>query len=130
MTVLPRLRPVEARPADRGRSVRLHDPLGIAGASGEAPGDVFGWIGRDLRTGAVLGISVFVFFGALATYQFIKIRDWAWLPAVAGGVYAVLPDLMLGPADDVGAILLGAALSGLLAWRRGKTAQPTAFDDE
>jgi hypothetical protein len=41
---------------------------------------------------------------------------------VLGGVYAIVPDLMAGPVDDVGAILLGAAVSGVLAWRRGRDA--------
>lgn len=90
---------------------------------GAAVAGLGGWISRDFQTGLVLGLSVFLFFSVLAAYQFFKIRDWAWLPAVAGGVYAVLPDLFLGPADDIGAILLGAAISGVMAWRRGRDAQ-------
>ena len=68
----------------------------------------WGWIGWDLRTGAVLSAGFFAFFLALAAYMFITIRDYAWLPAVFGGLYAVLPDLIVGPADDIGALALGA----------------------
>lgn len=92
---------------------------------GAAVGGLSGFaslVGADTRTGIVLGLAGFVFFGALAAYQFIKIRDWAWLPAVAGGVYAVVPDLLVGPGDDIGALLLGAVISGVLAWRRGRHA--------
>lgn len=105
--------------SDRNR-VLLGFGLLIVALMGAAVVGLGGWIGRDFQTGAILGAATFVFFGALATYHFIKIRDWAWLPAVAGGLYAVLPDLVAGPADDIGAILLGAALSGLISWRRGK----------
>lgn len=95
----------------------------IVALIGAALAGLGGWIGRDFRTGAVLGAATFVFFGALAAYQFIKIRDWAWLPAVAGGVYAILPDMIAGPSDDIGAILLGAVISGVIGWRRGKRVQ-------
>jgi hypothetical protein len=90
----------------------------IAGLSGFAA-----LIGAESQTGIVLGLAGFVGLGTLAAYQFIKIRDWAWIPAVLGGVYAIVPDLMAGPVDDVGAILLGAAVSGVLAWRRGRDAE-------
>ena len=79
-----------------------------------------GWIGWDFRTGAILSIASFLFLAAIAIYQFVKIRDYAWLPAVLGGVYAVLPEVILGPADDLGAIVLGAAISGLWSWRKSR----------
>lgn len=89
----------------------------IAGLSGFAA-----LLGAESQTGIVLGLAGFVGLGVLAAYQFIKIRDWAWIPAVLGGVYAVLPDLILGVGDDIGALLLGAAISGVMAWRRGRDA--------
>ena len=115
--------------SDRQRIV-LGFFLLLLALGGAAAAGLGGWIGRDLRTGAILGLVVFVLFAALAGYPFIKIRDWAWLPAVAGGIYAVLPDLIMGPVDDAGALLLGAAISGVLAWRRGRVAQPTVFSEE
>ena len=89
----------------------------LAGLSGFAA-----LVGADSQNGIVLGLAAFVGLGALAAYQFIKIRDWAWIPAVLGGVYAIVPDLLVGPTDDIGALLLGAVISGVLAWRRGRDA--------
>jgi hypothetical protein len=79
-----------------------------------------GWIGWDFRTGAVLSIGTFLLFAALAAYMFVSIKDYAWFPAVFGGLYAVLPDLVAGPTDDLAALVLGAAISGLIGWRRKK----------
>lgn len=88
---------------------------------GAALVNIVGWSAGEYRVGAIAGLVTFVVFAGLAAYHFIKVRDWAWLPAVAGGLYAVLPDLILGPADDLGAILLGAALTGFMSWRRKRT---------
>jgi hypothetical protein len=79
---------------------------------------ISGWIGQDFRTGAILGISVFLIFAAISAYMFITIKDYAWLPAVFGGLYALLPDLIAGPTDDIGVLLLGTVVSGIMAWRR------------
>lgn len=81
---------------------------------------ISGWVGQDFRTGATLGIGVFLFFTAISAYMFITIKDYAWLPAVLGGLYALLPDLILGPTDDIGVLLLGTVVSGVLAWRNNK----------
>lgn len=88
---------------------------------GAAVVNVVGWGAGEYRIGAIAGLVVFVVFAGLAAYHFIKVRDWAWLPAVAGGLYAVLPDLILGPVDDIGAILFGAALTGFMSWRRKRS---------
>jgi hypothetical protein len=79
---------------------------------------ISGWIGQDFRTGAILGIIVFLIFAAISAYMFIGIKDYAWLPAVFGGLYALLPDLIAGPTDDIGILLLGTVVSGVMAWRR------------
>jgi uncharacterized membrane protein (UPF0136 family) len=89
-----------------------------------------GWIGRDFRTGTILGIAAFMFFFVLAAYFFLKIRDWALLPAVAAGIYAVLPDIIFGPEDDFIALILGALLSLLLAWRRDRNQKSLPPSDE
>ena len=80
----------------------------------------WGWIGWDFRTGALLSGGFFVFFLAIAAYMFITIRDYAWLPAVFGGLYTVLPDLIAGPVDDIGVLAFGALLSGVISWRRSR----------
>ena len=86
-------------------------------------------LGVNLKSG---GIVAGVMFGLLflsAIYFFISLRDWSWLPAIAGGVYAVLPDLILGPEDDVIAMAAGVGISGLLSYlqsRRDKKSGPSA----
>ena len=83
---------------------------------------ITGWAERDFRTGAILGIGAFAFFAALSAYMFITIKDYAWLPAVFGGLYALLPDLIAGPSDDIVVLILGAVISGIWSWRRNKRA--------
>ena len=73
--------------------------------------------GINLKTGALIGVGAFSFFFALSIYFFIKTKDLSWLPAILGTLYAVLPDLLAGPQDDIGALALGAVLSGFLSWR-------------
>lgn len=82
-----------------------------------------GWIGWDFRTGAILSIATFAIFAVLSAYMFITIKDYAWFPAVIGGLYAVLPDLVAGPTDDIAVLVLGAIISGIWSWRRGKRAE-------
>lgn len=106
--------------SDRVRILRGFLLLVVA-LIGAALVNILGWAWGEYQAGALLGLAVFVLFAGLAVYQFVRVRDWAWLPAVAGGLYAVLPDLILGPADDIGAILLGAVLTAVLSWRRGRT---------
>lgn len=80
-------------------------------------------LGINLRTGFYLAIGIFVVLFIAAIYFFVSIRNWAWLPAIAGGVYAVLPDLILGPEDDALAMVGGVVLSGLLSYLRGRVEQ-------
>ena len=80
----------------------------------------------DLRTGAILGIGSFVFFFSVAIYLFIKVRDWAWIPMILSTLYAVLPDIILGPEDDILLLVLGGVVSALLAWRRDKSRKKKA----
>ncbi|MBI3158548.1 MAG: hypothetical protein HYZ26_02985 [Chloroflexi bacterium] len=82
------------------------------------------WYGIDLRSGLIVGAGVFAFFLVLAAYSFLQIRDWSWLPVLLGSLYAVLPDILLGPQDDLLVLIAGAVLSGILGWwrqRREKT---------
>lgn len=104
------------------RRILLGFVLLLVALLGAAVVGMGGWIGRDFQTGALLGLGTFVLFGGLAIYQFVKIRDYAWLPAVAGGIYAILPDIILGPTDDIWVLVGGAAISGLLSWRKRRRA--------
>ncbi len=90
----------------------------------------WGWIGWNFRTGAILSTGFFAFFLALALYMFITIRDYAWLPAVFAGMYAILPDMIAGPVDDIGVLALGALISGVWSWRRSKKeSDPQIFQE-
>ncbi len=80
----------------------------------------------DLRVGAILGIGAFVFFFSISLYLFIKVRDWAWIPMILSTLYAVLPDIILGPEDDILLLVLGGVVSALLAWRRDKSGKRKA----
>jgi predicted membrane channel-forming protein YqfA (hemolysin III family) len=83
----------------------------VSNLSGEAP-----WF--DLKTGVYVAIGLFVLFALIALLFFISVRNWSWFPAIFGGVYAILPDLIFGPEDDVIALVLGVVLSGALAYFR------------
>lgn len=72
-------------------------------------------LGINVQTGLYIAIGVFVVLFAASVFFLISIRNWAWLPAIAGGVYTILPDLILGPEDDILALVLGVLVSGLLA---------------
>lgn len=91
----------------------------VSGVMGEA-------VGFDLKTGIYLAVGLFGLFSIIALAFFISVRNWAWLPAIFGGVYAILPDLILGPEDDVFALLLGVLLSGVLNYLRGRRSKAAA----
>jgi len=86
---------------------------------------VISWLGGEsfglsVKTATVMAFVIFMIFFAVSLVMFISVRDWSWLPAIAGGVYTILPDIILGPQDDIIAMVLGVVISGLLAWRKGK----------
>ena len=45
-------------------------------------------------------------------------ENWAWLPAIASAIYAILPDFFLGPGDDAGVLVVGALITGVLTYRQ------------
>ncbi|HKY78501.1 MAG TPA: hypothetical protein VJ182_00735 [Anaerolineales bacterium] len=82
-----------------------------------------GWVlGGDAGSGLTVGLVTFAIFAAAAATMFITIKDYAWIPAVLGGIYAILPDLLIGPADDAVVLVSGVLISGLISWRRGRRA--------
>jgi len=80
-------------------------------------------MGISLRTGFYIAVGVFVVLFLAAIGFFISIRNWTWLPAIAGGIYAVVPDLILGPEDDAVAMITGVLASGLLAYLKSRHEQ-------
>jgi hypothetical protein len=80
-------------------------------------GKVFG---IDLRAAIILSIGIFAFFFAISIYWFMKIHDYSWFPAIAAGIYTIVPDLIFGPEDDILVLILGGVISGWLAYRKGK----------
>jgi hypothetical protein len=96
--------------------------LGGMGSLVEALGGSL--FGLNLKSGGVIGLGAFLVSAALAVFMFFQVRNLAWLPTILAGVYTILPDLIAGPSDDIGALLFGAVLSGLLAWRQNKKSLP------
>jgi len=80
-------------------------------------------LGIDFKLGLYIAIGVFVVLFLASIAFFISIRNWSWLPAIAGGVYAVVPDLILGPEDDVVAMAAGVLVSGALAYLKSRSEQ-------
>ena len=77
----------------------------------------------SLRSGTILAVGTFAFFFVISIYWFIKIKNYAWLPMIFSTLYAVLPDIILGPEDDIGALFLGVILSGAMSWRQNRKAK-------
>jgi len=87
--------------------------------------------GIDLDWGVKVAAGVFIILFVAAIVFFASIREWTWLPAIAGGIYAVMPDLIFGPEDDALAILAGVLASGILAQlksRRERKMAQARFD--
>ncbi len=87
------------------------------------------FFGLDLKSGAIISLIVFTVFSILAGVSFFTIKNWSWMPAILGGVYAVMPDLIAGPADDAVAVLLGVIVSSYLAWRSESKKPPSDIID-
>ncbi|MCH7663036.1 MAG: hypothetical protein IH859_04100 [Chloroflexi bacterium] len=92
--------------------------LGGIGSAVEALGGRL--FGLNLETGAIVGLVAFAVSALLAVYLFFQVKNLSWLPIIISGVYTILPDILPGPADDAAALIVGALLSGFLAWRRQK----------
>jgi len=84
-----------------------------------------GWVlGGDAGAGLVTALVTFGLFAIAAAYMFMTIKDYAWIPAVLAGVYAILPDLLVGPLDDAVVLVAGVAVSAIISWRRGRRISP------
>lgn len=74
----------------------------------------------DSRGGTIMGVSVFVFFFVIGAYLFWRVENWTWLPLILGVGYVIVPEFILGPADDLLAVVLGAVITGVLNYRKQK----------
>lgn len=88
----------------------------VAGGIGELVILLGGETLFNFRIGLIAAIILFTLLFVMAVYFFISIRDWSWLPAIAGGVYAIAPDIIFGPQDDLLALIGGVVISVLLSW--------------
>lgn len=95
-------------------------------------GEMVKWFGGEsqinFQIGLYVAIAIFAILFIAAFVMFVSVKDWAWLPAILGGVYAILPDLIAGPTDDLGAVIFGAVISVALNYfteqRRKQSAGP------
>ena len=78
---------------------------------------IAGWAGMDFKRGTIVAVATFVFFFVIAAYLFLKVQNWGLLPIIASVVYTILPDLIIGPEDDLVVLVVGALISGVIAWR-------------
>ncbi len=83
-------------------------------------------LGIDFQLGVYIALGLFAALFVAAIAFFISIRNWSWLPAIAGGIYTVMPDLILGPEDDAVAMVLGVVASGLLSALKARREQKLA----
>lgn len=95
--------------------------LGGVGSAVEALGGSL--FGLNLQTGGIVGLVAFGVSSILALYLFFQVKNLAWIPTIIAGIYAILPDIIAGPADDIGVLILGAVISGLLAWRQNRASK-------
>lgn len=80
------------------------------------------WYRWDFWSGVIAGVATFALLFLLSVLLLFRVRDLSWfsasLPYAFGSLYAVLPDILIGPLDDGAASLLGALFSFALALRR------------
>ncbi len=86
-----------------------------------------GWIGWDIKKGALAALIVFMMFFIFGCATLLLIKKVsplvASLPFVVGFIYGVLPTPIPGPLDNTGVALVGALLSYAL-WLRRTPATP------
>ncbi len=80
------------------------------------------------RGGTIVGVAVFVFFFVIGAYLFWKVENWTWLPLILGVGYVIVPEFILGPADDLLAVVLGAVITGVLNYRKQKRKEIEAVE--
>lgn len=68
-------------------------------------------LGLNIKSGLIAGLVIFGILFFVAIYFFIRIKDYSWFPAIAAGIYAVVPDIIQGPQDDFIVMLGGVILS-------------------
>ncbi len=83
-----------------------------------------GWASRDFKTGAIAGGLVFlVLFGVAIWFSLSIARPSlvnAALPFLFSAVYAVVPDVLLGPVDDAAVVTVGGLITAFQWYRSRK----------
>jgi len=81
-----------------------------------------GWIGWDIRVGAIVALTTFAIFFILGGIFTSLIKDLSWLsvslPFVLGILYTILPNLIPLPFDDAIVASAGAIMSFALALKK------------
>lgn len=81
-----------------------------------------GWIGWDIRVGAIAGFVTFAIFFVLGGVFTSLIEDLSWLsvclPFTLGVFYAIIPDFIPLPFDDAIAVSAGAIITFALALKK------------
>jgi hypothetical protein len=86
-----------------------------------------GWIGWDIKKGALAALIVFMTFFVFGCATLLLIKKVsplvASMPFIVGFIYGVLPTPIPGPLDNTGVAVVGALLSYAL-WLRRTPATP------
>ncbi|HZW03620.1 MAG TPA: hypothetical protein VFF68_06825 [Anaerolineaceae bacterium] len=86
-----------------------------------------GWSQDNFRTGATAAVITFAVLLVLVTVLIVTVRRHNWfsasLPVLLGAVYSLLPDIILGPADDA-VVLSGGAVMSFILWLRKQPGIP------
>jgi len=92
-----------------------------------AVGFLIGWIGWDIRTGAVTALILFIVFFLLGGGFLAFVKNLSWftvsLPLIVATIYTILPGFLPGPIDDTIAMTAGAMLTFTL-WLRKQPETP------
>lgn len=88
---------------------------------------LIGWSQSDLETGAIAAVITFIITLIIVFLLLVTIRRHNWfsasLPVLLGAVYSLLPDIILGPADDA-VVLTGGAVVSFILWLRKQPGIP------
>lgn len=88
---------------------------------------LIGWSQADLETGAVAAVITFAITLVIVFLLLLTMRRHNWfsasLPVLMGAIYSLLPDIILGPADDA-VVLSGGAVMSFILWLRKQPGIP------
>ena len=90
-------------------------------------GILIGWIGKDIRTGLVTGLILFVVFFFLGCVFLAIVNNLSWfavsLPLIVTTIYTMFPNLLPGSFDDTVVMTAGVMFTFVL-WLRKQPETP------